>query len=196
MTIFVHETGPHDAGAVVLLHAVGTTGWMWEWQVTALESDLRVLVPDLPGHGRSAAVPWEAIGGTAALVAELIAARAPSVRAPVVGLSLGGYVAATLAATAPDVVASAIVSGVNVLPFPNPGRLRLMGALMAPVAGEKEHDLTRRSPAEIAAAFPNGEARLAPGVGHAWSGEKPDLFTAMIRAHLSGSALPGTLTHA
>ncbi|MFB9475224.1 alpha/beta fold hydrolase [Nonomuraea salmonea] len=256
MTIFVHEAGPHDADAVVLLHAVGTTGWMWERQVTALKSDLRVLVPDLPGHGRSAAVAWESIGGTAALVAELIAARAPSGRAHVVGLSLGGYVAATLAATAPDVVASAIVSGVNVLPFPNPGRLRLMGALMAPVmkwgpvlranaralnvpdadvdgyltaarttdrhafrkasndaidfrlpprtspcrvlavAGENEHDLTKRSLAEIAAAFPNGEARLAPGVGHAWSGENPDLFTAMIRAHLSGSALPDALTHA
>ncbi|WP_345385214.1 alpha/beta fold hydrolase [Nonomuraea salmonea] len=101
MTIFVHEAGPHDADAVVLLHAVGTTGWMWERQVTALKSDLRVLVPDLPGHGRSAAVAWESIGGTAALVAELIAARAPSGRAHVVGLSLGGYVAATLAATAP-----------------------------------------------------------------------------------------------
>jgi pimeloyl-ACP methyl ester carboxylesterase len=255
MAIFVQEAGPVDAPAVVLLHGVGTSGWMWNRQVSALATGMRVLVPDLPGHGQSNTCPWVSIADTARLVAEIIAAQAPSGRAHVVGLSLGGYVGAYLAATAPEVVVSAIVSGVNVLPFPNPGRLRLMGALMAPVmkwgpvlqanaralnvpaadiddyqsaarattrqafrkvssealgfrlplqakdspcrilavAGENEHDLTKRSLAEIAAAFPQGEACLAPGVGHAWSGEKPELFTAMIRAEVTGARLPEDL---
>jgi pimeloyl-ACP methyl ester carboxylesterase len=167
------------------------------------------------------------IADTARLVGEIIATRTVDGRAHVVGLSLGGYVSAHLAATAPDLVIGATVSGVNILPFPNPGRMRLMGALMAPVmkwgpvlranarmlnvaaedigayqaaarttsraafrrvnteaiqfrlpgqarnspcpvlavAGEKEHDLTKRSQPEIAATFPNGEACLAPGVG-------------------------------
>ncbi|WP_146615912.1 alpha/beta fold hydrolase [Nonomuraea aridisoli] len=61
------------------------------------------------------------------------------------------------------------------------------------VAGENEHDLTKGSPADIAAAFPSGEARLAPGVGHGWNGEKPELFTAMIRARVMGEPLPGEL---
>lgn len=168
---------------------------------------------------------------------------------------MGGYVAAHLAATSPEAVGGAIVSGINVLPFPNPGRLRLMGALIAPVmkwgpvlranaralrvpeedvagyeaaarattrqsfrrvsdeavgfrlpgaagtspcpvlavAGGEEHELTRGSLAEIAAAFPHGEARLVPGVGHGWSGEKPELFTAMIRARVTGDPLPEEL---
>jgi pimeloyl-ACP methyl ester carboxylesterase len=255
MTIFVQEAGPIDAPAVVLLHGVGTSGWMWTRQVSALATDLRVLVPDLPGHGQSNTCPWVSIADTARLIGEMIAARVPAGRAHVVGLSLGGYVGAHLAATAPEVVAGAIVSGVNVLPFPNPGSMRLMGALMAPVmkwgpvlranaralnvpaadidgyqraarattrqafrkvgnealgfrlppqakdsqcrllavAGENEHDLTRRSLADIATTFPHGEACLAPGVGHAWSGEKPELFTAMIRAEVTGDRLPEEL---
>lgn len=256
MTIFVQEAGPIDAPAVVLLHGVGTSGWMWTRQVSALATDLRVLVPDLPGHGRSNTLPWVSIADTARQIGEMIAARVPAGRAHVVGLSLGGYVGAWLTATAPEVVAGAIVSGVNVLPFPNPGSMRLMGALMTPVmkwgpmlranaralnvpaadiegyqsaarattrqafrkvssealefrlppqakdspcrvlavAGENEHDLTKRSLAHIAAAFPQGVACLAPGVGHAWSGEKPELFTAMIRAEVTGDRLPEELT--
>ena len=115
----------------------------------------------------------------------------------------------------------------NVLPLPHPGRLRLMGSLIAPLmkwgpmlranaralnvpaedldgyqtaarttsrqafrrvnsealdfrlptgaasspcavlamAGENEHDLTKRSQAVIASTFPNAQARLAPGSG-------------------------------
>ncbi|MFB9677555.1 alpha/beta fold hydrolase [Streptosporangium vulgare] len=255
MAIFVQEAGPADAPVVVLLHGVGTSGWMWTKQVLELATDTRVLVPDLPGHGKSNTHPWVSIADTARLVAEVIASRAPEGRAHVVGLSLGGYVGAYLTATAPEVVTGAIVSGVNVLPFPNPGVMRLMGTLMAPVmkwgpvlranaralnvpaedvdgyrsaarattrqafrkvndealrfrlpdrakespcpvlavAGENEHDLTRRSLAEIAAAFPAGEACLAPGVGHAWNGEKPGLFTAMIRSRITGGPLPGEL---
>ncbi|MFC5831692.1 alpha/beta fold hydrolase [Nonomuraea insulae] len=252
MAIFVQEAGPVDAPTVVLLHAVGTSGWMWTKQVSALATDMRVIVPDLPGHGQSNTSPWVSIADTARLVAETVSERVPSGRAHIVGLSLGGYVGVYLAATAPEMVASAIVSGVNVLPFPNPGRLRLMSALIAPVmkwgpvlranaralnvpaadsdgyqraarattrqafrkvssealdfrlpsraknsgcrilavAGENEHDLTKRSLAEIAATFPHGEACLASGVGHGWSGEKPELFTAMIRAEVTGSRLP------
>ncbi|MEV0616729.1 alpha/beta hydrolase [Nonomuraea sp. NPDC050404] len=255
MAIFVQETGPADAPAVVLLHGVGTSGWMWTKQVSALAGDLRVLVPDLPGHGRSNTLPWISIADTARQVADEIAIRAPGGKAHVVGLSLGGYVAACLAATYPEVVRGTIVSGVNVLPFPNPGRLRLMGTLVAPVmkwgpvlranaralnvpaadldgyqsaaratnrqafrrvsdealsfrlpdeagqspcpvlavAGENEHDLTKRSLTAIAAAFPHGRARLAPGVGHAWNGERPELFTAMIRAVVEGGGLPEEL---
>ncbi|MGN9784632.1 alpha/beta fold hydrolase [Nonomuraea sp. ZG12] len=256
VAIFVDEAGPLDAPAVVLLHGVGTSGWMWTKQVRVLAESLRVLVPDLPGHGRSNALDWVSIADTAEQVAEVIASRATGGRAHVVGLSLGGYVAVHLAASAGHVVTTATVSGVNVLPFPHPGRLRLMGALMAPVmrwgpvlranaralnipaedvggyqeaaratsrqafrrvneealafrlpseagtsrcpvlavAGGNEHDLTKRSLPELAAGFPEGEARLVPGVGHAWNGENPDLFTAMIMARVMGTPLPAGLS--
>ncbi|MFF3444310.1 alpha/beta fold hydrolase [Streptosporangium sp. NPDC002721] len=94
MAIFVQEAGPTNASAVVLLHGVGTSGWMWTKQVHELATDTRVLVLDLPGHGRSNTHPWVSIADTARLVAEVIASRVPEGRAHVVGLSLGGYVGA------------------------------------------------------------------------------------------------------
>ncbi|MFG1798617.1 alpha/beta fold hydrolase [Micromonospora carbonacea] len=253
--MFVHEAGPADGVPVVLLHGVGTTAWMWTRQLATLTDELRLLVPDLPGHGRSNTLPWVSIPQTARLVAEMISERTTDGRAHVVGLSLGGYVGVQLAATAPDVVRGAIVSGVNVLPLPHPGRLRLMGALIAlvmgwgpvlranaralnvpaddldgyqaaarttsrqafrrvnsealdfrlpdqarssrcpvlAVAGENEHDLTKRSRTVIASTFPNAQACLAPGVGHAWSGENAELFSAMIRSRVTGAPLPDEL---
>src|SRR5207244_4504651 len=61
------------------------------------------------------------------------------------------------------------------------------------VAGEQEPALVVRSQPELAAGFRHGVARLAPGVGHAWHTEAPDLFTEMIRAHLSGGPPPKAL---
>jgi pimeloyl-ACP methyl ester carboxylesterase len=132
VTLHVDEAGDLGAPAVVLLHAVGISGWMWARQVAALAPDLHVLVPDLPGHGRSSPQAWVSITDTAAAVTDAVTARLGGGRAHVAGLSLGGYVALHLAATAPPWVSGATVSGVNVLPFPHPRRMRLLGAAMGP----------------------------------------------------------------
>ncbi|PRY30917.1 alpha/beta fold hydrolase [Umezawaea tangerina] len=256
MTVFVNELGPRDAPSVVLLHGLSTSGWMWREQAAALVGDLHVLIPDLPGHGLSNDHPWISLSDTVRVVADVIASRTPSGRAHVVGLSLGGYVAALLAADAPEVVDSAIVSGVNVLPFPNPAVMRLAGRVMGPfatsgpvlranartlrvrdedfqayrasakamakgtigrvtgdvmafrvpaaagtspcrllaVAGGDENELILRSLPRLAAGFAAGSARIASGMGHAWNGEEPGLFTAMIRAHVADSPLPEGLS--
>lgn len=126
------EAGPPDAPTVVLLHGVGTTRWMWRTLVPALGEDLHVLTVDLPGHGASAGIPWTTMADTVAAVAELITVGAHGGTASVVGLSLGGYVGVELAASHPDLIPSAVVSGVNVLPFPRPGLMRVAGYVMAP----------------------------------------------------------------
>ncbi len=51
----------------------------------------------------------------------------------------------------------------------------------------------RRSMAAVAATMPNAEAVIAPGVGHGWNGEAPELFSRMIRAWLTGTPLPHEL---
>ncbi len=128
----VHEAGPAGAPPVVLLHGVGTTGWMWR-RLVADAADLRLLVVDLPGHGDSAGRPWVSLADTVAAVADLVGDRVPGGRAHLVGLSLGGYVATELAARHGDRVASALVSGVNVLPFPRPRLMRVMGRVVSPL---------------------------------------------------------------
>ncbi|MGN9811342.1 alpha/beta fold hydrolase [Micromonospora sp. BQ11] len=251
----MEEFGRGNTPCVVLLHGAATSGWMWRGLAASLAEDLHVLVPDLPGHGRSNTRPWVSVADTVAAMADVIRSRSPRGRAHVVGLSLGGTIVVQLAASVPDVVESAIVSGVNVLPYPNPVLMRLAGLVMAPlvtsgpmlratarglgvpaedfdgfrasakamapgtfrrvgaelmtfgvpeaagsspcrllaVAGGNEHELIRRSLPELANGFAHGQARLAPGVGHGWSGEAPDLFAAMVRAHLAGVALPDEL---
>lgn len=61
------------------------------------------------------------------------------------------------------------------------------------LAGADEQELIVRSLSTIAEAFPHGVARSVPGVGHAWNGQAPELFAATVRAHISGSQLPGEL---
>ena len=249
------ESGRGNDPTVVLLHGVGTSGWMWRKLATALGTDLHIVIPDLPGHGRSNSRPWVSMADTVAAIADVIRASSPSRRAHVVGVSLGGHVAVQLAADVPEVVESAIGSGVNVLPFPHPAMMRLAGLVMAPfmssgpmlranakalgvpgedfadyqtaakamrrgtfrrvgaelmtfgvpataatspcrllaVAGENEHGLILRSLPELADGFARGTARTVPEVGHAWVGQAPELFAAMVRAHVADAALPDEL---
>lgn len=133
MPLAVTEHGDAVAPSVVLLHGLGTTGWMWQRTLPHL-ADLHCLVVDLPGHGAGNDRPWTTLDDTVDAVASLVAERAHGGTAAVAGLSLGGYVAARLAAARPDVVPSALVSGVSVLPFPRPRLMALAGRLMAPVA--------------------------------------------------------------
>lgn len=110
----VHESGPGDAPAVVLLHGAGAGGRMWRDHMAAL-SGFHCLAPDLPGFGRSNRMPFLARSVTADLVAELIRARAAGGRAHVVGLSWGGGVAHTLLDRHPGLVGRAVIDGAGVL---------------------------------------------------------------------------------
>jgi pimeloyl-ACP methyl ester carboxylesterase len=114
------SVGSPDAPAVVFLHGVATSGWMWWQQVPAFPDHLRLVV-DLPGHGRSRDVPWVSLADAARQVAEVIRARTATGRAHVVGLSLGGQIALSLLEHHPEVVDRAVISGVTVEPWP--GRL-------------------------------------------------------------------------
>jgi 3-oxoadipate enol-lactonase len=103
MKLFVRETGNPKGPAVVLLHAFPMSGAMWEPQVAALK-DFRVLIPDLRGFGGTAlTAPW-LVEHAAADVLESFSGKAA-----IVGLSMGGYVALQIAATAPDRVSGLVL---------------------------------------------------------------------------------------
>lgn len=117
MSLAVRESGSVTAPTIVFLHGGGAAGWMWEPQVTAL-ADYHCLVPDLPEQGQSRAVRPFTMAGAAALIADLIRARAHGGRAHVVGLSEGAQVTVDLLAVAPELVDHAIVSSALVRPIP------------------------------------------------------------------------------
>lgn len=254
MSLYVHETGTPGAPAIVFLHGVGTSGWIWEKQIAAL-ADFHCLNVDLPGHGKSNHEPWVSLTDTAGQIAALIQARATNGRAHVVGLSLGAYIALVLLEHHADVLDRVVMSGVTAAPMPNRALLNpqlwLMSILMkrrwlvnmqakalrlSPdmqsaftdnllamsmrtyrriweeavdfhvppslqhvntptliTAGGSESKIITQAVGTISKIMPNAQGRLAPGLGHGWNVEAPDLFNAMARAWITGTPLPHRL---
>ncbi|WP_431230966.1 alpha/beta fold hydrolase [Mycolicibacterium psychrotolerans] len=119
MDLFVRESGPADAPAIVFLHGGLLSGWTWRPVVERLPQ-YHCLVPDLPQYGKSFHLgPFE-MTRAANAVAELIRGRVSTGRAHVVGYSLGAQVGVQLMATQPRLVDRAVFSSTFVNTFPAP----------------------------------------------------------------------------
>lgn len=129
--MFVHESGPVDAPALVFLHGNGVNGTMWKAHMARLAA-YHCLAPDFPGYGQSKAQEWVSLDDTAQRVAELIRTRTWQGKAHLVGLSLGGSTLIRLLATAPELVDHAIVDGAGVLPLPALPAMKIGFRLMEP----------------------------------------------------------------
>jgi pimeloyl-ACP methyl ester carboxylesterase len=95
MGMYVQEVGPAGAPTIVLLHGGGVGGWMWR-DTMAAPSEVHLLIPDMPEHGKSQDAGPFSVAGTVRLVADLIAERAHGGKAFVAGLSLGAQVTVAL----------------------------------------------------------------------------------------------------
>jgi pimeloyl-ACP methyl ester carboxylesterase len=111
----VTVVGPPGAPAIVFLHGTRLTGAAWTPQAERLAGEFRVIAVDLPGHGARAGEVFT-LDLAAASVAEVIQAHAADARAVVVGLSLGGYVAMTLASREPALVRGLVLAGATAEP--------------------------------------------------------------------------------
>jgi 3-oxoadipate enol-lactonase len=94
--------GAETAPAVVLSHALATSGEVWGYQLPLLSRHFRVILYDVRGHGES-----EASGDNYSLeelandVVKLLD-HLSIARAALIGLSLGGMIGQVLALTAPE----------------------------------------------------------------------------------------------
>lgn len=91
--------------SIVFVHGGNIANWMWSPQVDAF-TDYHVITPDLPGFGARTPEPWRSLEASADDIATLLTGPTH-----VVGLSLGGVVAAHLAARHPHLVASVLTTG-------------------------------------------------------------------------------------
>ncbi|RNM11532.1 alpha/beta fold hydrolase [Nocardioides pocheonensis] len=107
----LHTTSYGDHGSrIVFLHGLFGQGKNWTQIAKALATDHRVLLVDLPHHGRS---PWHRHFDFLAIadqVAELLSPEDPVV---LVGHSMGGKVAMVLALRHPELVARLCVVDVS-----------------------------------------------------------------------------------
>jgi pimeloyl-ACP methyl ester carboxylesterase len=60
-------------------------------------------------------------------------------------------------------------------------------------AGSRESEIILQAVSTLAAMLPHAEGRLAPGHGHGWNVEAPDLFSVMVRAWITDAPLPDRL---
>lgn len=59
--------------------------------------------------------------------------------------------------------------------------------------GERETIPAKQAARKLVSTLPGARGVLVPGVGHVWNLQAPDLFTATVRAWITGSALPSVL---
>ncbi|MEM1045412.1 MAG: alpha/beta hydrolase [Pseudomonadota bacterium] len=81
----------------------------------------------------------------------------------------------------------------DVVDYNAPVSLRTVETPTLFLAGGKEHPHILASLGRLAGMMPNARAAIAPGLGHGWSREDPDLFAAAIRARVTGGPLPDGL---
>lgn len=113
------EPVPAGAPPVVLIHASGVSAGYWRKQLEGLADVARVLVVDLPGHGESEPIRDPSVEAYAGTVGAVVRALdlGPAI---LVGHSLGGAVALTLAARRPELT-RALVLLASCAKLPPPG---------------------------------------------------------------------------
>ncbi len=244
MQLYVHQTGRADAGSIVFLHGLGLSSAMWQPQFQRLP-DYQCLAPDLPEHGKSAALGPFTLKDASRRVAELIRNYTPTGRAHVVGLSLGGAVAVRMLLDEPDVLdhvlisgaatrSTAVFAGLNTMMgfltphqladlifwqshIPTPshhlvregvrtvkpaafghfsqelGQIELPKTAQVPLlvtVGQQEAFVVQQSAREMRRCIQHAKGVMAPGMGHLWSLEAPDLFTQAVRCWVTDTVLP------
>lgn len=109
LTVHVDVAGNEGAPPLLLLHSLGTTLHVWDAQPAALARHFRVIRPDLRGHGLTSVTPGpytiEGMARDALAVLDALGVK----RAHVAGLSIGGLIAQSMAAQAPERVMSLVL---------------------------------------------------------------------------------------
>ena len=106
--------GEVGAPAIVFLHGTRLSRAVWNPQLAALSDEFLTIAVDLPGHGDRAAERFT-LDGAARDIAGRIHAEAGG-SAVIVGLSLGGYVGITVAASQPTLVKGLVIAGASAEP--------------------------------------------------------------------------------
>lgn len=105
-----YAVGGHAGPSVVLVHGLGGTVENWRAVAPALAQRHRVLVPDLPGHGHSAALPEAAHLDVLADAVFAMAEAEKIEHAVWIGHSLGGTVALRAAVCRPEAVRGVVLA--------------------------------------------------------------------------------------
>ena len=186
--LHVHEYGPAGGAPVLAIHGITSSSRAWSALARQLP-DVRLIAPDLRGRGRSRDLsPSTGIRHHADDLAAVLDARGLG-PIPVVGHSMGAFVALALAASRPDLVASLLLVDGG-YPLAKPAGVpegELASAVLGPIAArlarefvdrEAYLDFWRAHPAFAGELTPDLPADLVAYADYDLVGEPPHLRTA------------------
>ena len=90
---------------VVLVHGFGEDGDIWLNQVKFLREKFKLIIPDLPSSGHSAMIDDMSMKGMAEVIIAIMKAEY-CIPCPVIGHSMGGYIALALAEKHPETLSA------------------------------------------------------------------------------------------
>ncbi len=118
---------------LLFLHGAGSAGAVWQAQGDFFQTLAPVIIPDLPGHGDSPGRGRTSIDAYAGIVTELMAAlgKGPFV---VIGHSMGGAIAQTIALAHPEMIMGLVLMGTG-------ARLRVTGQIFTAIEADYDQYL-------------------------------------------------------
>ena len=143
--LFYFDTKGEDLPVCVLIHGLADEADSWRHIVTPLSETHRVIVPDLPGFGRSSkpktryTVPW-----MSSVLCEFLDSLAVN-DALLCGSSLGGILSQNLSRDRPDLVSSLVLVDGVVPSLPQKINMALL-LFLIPFAGEFLYKRLRQDP--------------------------------------------------
>lgn len=126
LSCLLSETGTQPV--VVFLHGAGSTRDVWEAQWRFFKDRLRVIVPDLPGHGDSPGQACDSVNDYAEIVVALTRKLATG-KFVVIGHSMGGAIAQQIAILHPELLAGLVLVATG-------ARLRVMPQVFASIESD------------------------------------------------------------
>lgn len=93
---------------LVFLHGAGSTNQVWQAQWSYFKDKMKVLVPDLPGHGGSSGSSSDTVDAYANTIIEL-AAKLNLQQFIMIGHSMGGAIAQKVAVLAPELLSGLVL---------------------------------------------------------------------------------------
>lgn len=181
-TVFAASFGAQASPAVVLVHGAGGSHRTWGGMAEGLAArGLRVLVPDLPGHGASQGSALDSIAALGDFLAQFLTAAGVE-RAALAGHSMGALAALDCAARYPAKV----------------GALILLGAAPSMPVNQALLDMAQADPPAAAALIakwsfakepPPSAAQLADSTAHLAAAAPGVLYTDLAACNAYGSGV-------
>jgi pimeloyl-ACP methyl ester carboxylesterase len=107
--------------SLLMVHGSGGRGASWLPQLSGLSGEINAAAVDLPGHGATPGPGRDSVDGYAAWLADFI--QSGPIRPVVMGHSLGGAIALTLALERPQLLSGLILAGTG-------ARLKVLPAIL------------------------------------------------------------------